>query len=179
MFSEEKILIKELKNGNKEAYKYIYSHYYKGLIVYVSKLTHDRSLAEDIVQNTLIKLWVNKERISISSSLKGYLYRSVFNGFASEYAKKKREEKHLIQIKNKIIHQTADLDEEAFEKKIKLLEIAINQLPKKCKNVFLLNKKEGYRYKEIASQLSISEKTVEKHISRAIYRIKQFLSCQK
>ena len=56
---------------------------------------------------------------------------------------------------------------------MKLLEASIEKLPKQCKKVFLMHKKQGYRYKEIAAELNISEKAVEKNISRALKRIKE------
>ena len=66
--------------------------------------------------------------------------------------------------------------EESFPKeRIKLLESAIDQLPKKNREVFLLSKKSGYKHKEIAAQLNISEKAVEKHISLATQSIKKWL----
>lgn len=176
MFNENGILIKELKKGNEAAYKQLYDMYYRSLVIYCFKLTNKLPLAEDIVQNTFIKIWTNREKITINSSLKSYLFRAVYNGFASEYNKKQREDKTLIQLKNEALNELIELDNEALEKKIKLLDAAIEKLPKKCKNVFLLNKKQGYSHKEIASQLDISEKTVEKHISRAIFRIKKMLS---
>lgn len=175
LLNEDKILIEGLKKGSEKAYEHLYETYYKNLVLYCFSLTNKLPQAEDIVQNTLVNIWVKRESITINSSLKSYLYRSVFNGFASEYGKNKRKEKVLIQIKNKVLNNVIDLDIESFEEKIKLLEMAIEQLPKKRREVFLLNKKQGYRYKEIADQLNISEKTVEKHISRAICRIKQLL----
>ncbi len=179
MFGEDKILIKELKNGNEGAYKYLYDVHYKNLVVYCLKLTNKLPLAKDIVQDTLINMWVNRETITINSSLKNYLYRSVFNAFASEYRKNRKEEIALLEVKNEILNNVIDLDDELLKKKMKLLEMAIEKLPKKCKEVFLLNKKQGYRYKEIAAHLGISEKAVEKHISRAIGRLKKSLHSKR
>ena len=66
--------------------------------------------------------------------------------------------------------------EESFpEERIKLLESAIDQLPKKNREVFLLSKKSGYRHMEIAPQLDISENAIEKHISCATKSIKKWL----
>ena len=179
MFREEKTLIKGLKEGNENAYKHLYTTYYKDLTIYCLNLTNNLPQAEDIVQNTLIKVWTNRDRITIKTALKSYLYRAVFNGFATEYGKKQRKDKFIIQAKidtlNNIVEQNTDFTKE----KIKKLEKAIDQLPKKCKTVFLMNKIQGYRYKEIATQLNISEKTVEKHISRAIVRIKKMVFTNK
>ncbi|MEG3659039.1 RNA polymerase sigma factor [Arenibacter palladensis] len=70
-------------------------------------------------------------------------------------------------------------DESILEERMKLLESAIDQIPKKNREVFLLSKKAGYKHKEIASHLNISEKAVEKHISRATQSIKKWLKEKK
>ncbi len=72
-----------------------------------------------------------------------------------------------------------DMDESLLEERMKLLELAIDQLPKKNREVFLLSKKSGYKHKDIAAQLEISEKAVEKHISRATQSIKKWLKEKK
>ena len=67
-------------------------------------------------------------------------------------------------------------DPEETERKLKLLNEEIEKLPKKCKTVFLLAKKGGLEYKEIAFQLNFSVKTVEVHISKAMLRLKNTLN---
>jgi RNA polymerase sigma-70 factor (ECF subfamily) len=173
---EEQFLVEGLKKGNGKAYKYLYDVYYENLVTYCSNLTRDQAKAEDIVQNTLVRLWTNRAGLVIHSSLKSYLYRSVFNTFATEYKKGKKMEESLIQLKGELLDRHVEMDDGVLEEKIKILEIAIAQLPKKCRTIFLLSKKQGYKYKEIALLMNISEKAVEKHISRAIHRIKKSCS---
>ena len=175
MFESNKILVKELQKGDEKAYAYLYDVYYENLIHYCFNLTSNLPQAKDIVQNVLVKMWHNRKNIHISTSLKSYLYRAVFNEFATEYDKAKKRGKMLLQIKREVLDNIVERDYELMEEKLALLEAAIEELPAKCRKVFLLSKRQGYRYKEIATQLDISEKTVEKHISRAIGRIKQTL----
>ena len=70
-------------------------------------------------------------------------------------------------------------EESVLEARMKLLELAIDQLPKKNREVFLLSKKSGYKHTEIAAPFDISEKAVEKHISRATQSIKKWLKDKK
>ena len=176
LLNENEILINELKKGNEKAYQQLYNMYYKNLVIYCFGMTHRLALAEDIVQNTFVKIWENRKGISINSSLKSYLYRAVFNAFSSEYNRKKCENKILVQLKYETLNKVVGYDEELLTEKLRLLDKAIEKLPKKCKTVFLLNKKQGYSYKEIAIHLNITEKAVEKHISRAICRIRILLN---
>lgn len=171
-FNKDTILLEQLKKGNEKAYKHLYDTFYKDLVIYCLNLTNNLEQAKDIVQNTLINFWSRREHLIITVSLKSYLYRSVFNSFSTQFKKQKKEEETLIKLKNETLFSVIDRNEDLEVEKMKLLESCIDQLPKRCKKVFLMHKKQGYRYKEIAAELNISEKAVEKNISRAIRRIK-------
>lgn len=179
MYNKENLLLDSLKNGDERAYKNLYDIYYTGLVVYCYNLTKDRDRAEDIVQQTLVKIWIKRDILNIKTSLKNYLYRAVYNTFLKEYRKLKKEELALLDIKNSVLIDFVEKDENILEERIKLLELAIDQLPRKNKEVFLLSKKSGYKHREIAAQLDISEKAVEKHISRATQSIKKWLKEKK
>ena len=179
MYNKDTFLLESLKKGDDKAYKNLYDMYHASLVVYCYNLTKDQDRAQDIVQQTLVKIWIKRDTLNIRTSLKSYLYRSVYNTFLKEYRKIKKEEVALEDIKNNAIMEFVEKDESLLEERMKLLESAIEQLPKKNKEVFLLSKKAGYKHKEIAAQLDISEKAVEKHISRATQSIKKWLKEKK
>ena len=179
MQNKDVLLLDSLKKGDERAYKNLYDLYYSGLVVYCFNLTKDQDRAEDIVQQTLVKIWIKRDTLHIRSSLKSYLYRSVYNTFLKEYKKLKKEEVVLADLKNTVLMDFVEKDESILEERMKLLESAIDQLPNKNREVFLLSKRSGYKHKEIAAQLDISEKAVEKHISRATQSIKKWLKDKK
>ncbi|WP_157941248.1 MULTISPECIES: RNA polymerase sigma factor [Arenibacter] len=179
MHNKEILLLENLKKGDEKAYQHLYDLHYANLVVYCYNLTKDQDRAEDIVQQAFVKIWIKRDTLHIKSSLKSYLYRTVYNTFLKEYRKLKKEEVALLEIKNSILIDFVERDETVLEEKMKLLESAIDQLPKKNKEVFLLSKKSGYKHKEIAAQLDITEKAVEKHISRATQTIKKWLKDKK
>lgn len=179
MYNKDTLLLDGLKKGDERAYKNLYEIYHTDLVVYCYNLTKDQNRAEDIVQQTLVKIWIKRDTLNIQSSLKNYLYRSVYNTFLKEYRKLKKEEVALSELKNSVLLDIVERDETVLKERMKLLESAIDQLPKKNKEVFLLSKKSGYKHKEIAAQLDISEKAVEKHISRATQAIKKWLNDKK
>lgn len=179
MVKTDIILLDSLKKGEERAYKQLYNLYYHNLVVYCSNLTKDQARAEDIVQQTFVKLWIKKDSLQIQSSIKGYLYRAVYNTFLKEYQKVKKEERALIEMKNNALLSLVDDIENIDQQRIKLLESAIEQLPRKNREIFLLSKKSGYKYREIALQMDISEKAVEKHISRAKKSIKNWFENHK
>jgi len=174
LLKPEHLLLTNLRKGDEKAYKYLYDLHYANLVVYCYNLTKDQDRAEDIVQQTFVKIWMKRSTLQIHSSLKNYLYRSVYNTFIKDYRKLKKEELALLEIKNSVLIDFVERDETILEEKIQLVNRAIDQLPKKNREVFLLSRKSGYKHKEIAKKLDISEKTVEKHISRATLMIKKW-----
>ena len=140
--------------------------YYQKLCGYAYVLTKDHDMAEDIVQEVFTKVWFNKKKINPKFSIKNYLFKSVYNEFIDQHRKNKRviylEKKYLESMDLVVEKETEDFDE-----LIKLMNAEIDKLPRKCKEIFLLNKREGLTQMEIAEYLNIAPKTIEGHMTRA------------
>ena len=166
-FSDQKKLINQLKKGNTIAYTHLVDLYYKKLVNYASSLARDNYSAEDIVQNVFVRMWQRREGLNLKINLKNYLYISVYNEFIDQY----RRNTAISELEKKYIEGVdtffEDYDEDNINKLNLLIEKEIEKLPKKCKKAFLLSKKEGLTYIEIAEYRNISVKTVEKQISKA------------
>ncbi|MDY7396753.1 RNA polymerase sigma-70 factor [Aureibaculum sp. 2210JD6-5] len=164
--NKDHFLIARLKTGDGKAYDMLMDLYYHKLCAYALSLTKDNVQAEDIVQNVIVKIWTKRKKIEFSSSLKNYLYRSVYNEFIDEFRKDKKllylEKKYLEALDLVIDDKQLDID---FL--MNLVNKEIEQLPYKCKKIFILSKKEGLTHIEISEYLNISIKTVEGHITRA------------
>lgn len=167
----QNILLKEINNGNKKAFKYLYTRYYNELCIFANGFTKDSYLAEDIVQNVMVSLWEKKKTLTINISVKSYLYKCVYNQFINYCRKIKKEISLKQEIKATTLINFAEDDESITNKKIKLINTEIENLPKRCKEVFIMSKRQGMKYKEISEELSISIKTVEAHISKALKQI--------
>ncbi len=169
-FADEELLKEALGKGEKEAYRFLMKAYYKKLSAYAYNLCQDKDLAEDIVQNVILRLWRNREKTLIANKLSSFLYRSVYNEFIDQY----RKSKEVIALQKKHIESLSSILEEEKDENlntlIKVVNDEIEQLPKKCKKTFLMSKKEGLTNFEIADYLNISIKTVEAHITSA-YKI--------
>jgi RNA polymerase sigma-70 factor (ECF subfamily) len=166
-----------LKNGSENAFTHLYKLYYSELCNYASNLCGSDELAEDIVQHTMIKIWEKGLDLNINTSLKGYLLKSVYYQFIDTQRKLKKEDNKLEILKQEALLEFIDFSSEEIENIYRLIDIEINNLPKQCKEVFLLGKKEGLKYKEIAEKLNISIKTVERHISLALKKLREKLNC--
>ncbi|WP_232758565.1 RNA polymerase sigma factor [Flavobacterium sp. ALD4] len=172
----EVALISRLKEGNEKAYNELYQLYYSDLCNYASNLCGNDDLAEDIVQHTMIKIWKKGLDLNVNTSLKGYLLKSIYNHFIDIQRKTKKETNKLERLKQEGLLDFVEFSIEEIENTYRRIDLEIENLPKQCREVFLLGKKEGLKYKEIAIKLNISVKTVERHMSIALKKLRKKLN---
>ena len=167
-------LIEGLKTGKDKAYKFLFSQYYQWLCNYIYKLSGSYQLSEDLVQDIFVKLWENRQSIVISSSIKSYLFKSCHNQFLQHIRKEKVKLDFLDSLRWDILYDVYNNESEnAYEIKINKLNKLINQLPPRCKEVFIKAKLEKKKYKEIAEDMNISIKTVETQMTKALNFIRE------
>jgi RNA polymerase sigma-70 factor (ECF subfamily) len=166
-FAIEEFLLSEFQKGNDQALSYIMDNYHKPLCFYAYSLSNDYDGAKDIVQNIIINLWERRKALPKIKSFKSYLYKSVYNEFLNQIRTSSRmmvfEKEYFEALKDFV----DDHDESKTKQQIALLHNEIEKLSPKCKETFLLCKREGLTYVEIADHLNISIKTVENHMIKA------------
>ncbi|GAA4304665.1 RNA polymerase sigma-70 factor [Aestuariibaculum suncheonense] len=163
-------LLCDFKKGNKVAFKKIYVLYYQDLCCWINSYTKDKDLAEDLVQNAFLKLWEQRGKLAINDNIKSYLFKLVYNSFLDKIRRDNIFNKKIEEIRYSHIIASMDEDQDIQEKRLNILKQSIDDLPKKCKEVFILSKYDGLKYQQIADQLGISKNTVEVQISKA-YKI--------
>lgn len=151
--------------------------WYTLLCNYAFTFTKDADVCEDIVQDLFIKIWEHRRGLLEEASLRYYLFTAVRNNCISWL----RKEKQLAIVQwtdDDTVAVTPDYPvERAGEGRDErlLLRQAIDQLPPKCKEVFLLSRFGKLSYKEIATDLGISQKTVENQLGKALKMLRAFL----
>ncbi|WP_299528009.1 RNA polymerase sigma factor [uncultured Lutibacter sp.] len=178
MFKDTVILVEHLVKGNEKAFVYLVNTYHKKLFVYALSLTNDHAMSQDIVQEVFLRTWEFRKRLKTDNSINGFLYKSVYNEFINLYHRNQSImllEKTYIESLNEIIEESNAVD---LEKKIALIHEELENLPKKCKQVFLLSKKEGLTNIEIAEYLNVSIKSVEAHITKAYSILRKKISAK-
>lgn len=166
--THEAVLLERLRKDDALAYKELFETYYSWLCNYVCSLCNDPVLAEDLAQETMIKFWEKRKNIKVETSLKNYLFRTCHNEFLQHIRKKKIKVDFLDQVRWDVLSAAYEEEKAPDSSRTDKLYQLINQLPPKCKEVFILNKLERRKYKEIAKDLGISIKTVENHMSKAL-----------
>lgn len=173
-FFNDKTLKNELQKGNHQALAYLMDTYHKSLCLYAFSLSNDYDNAKDIVQNVFIKLWDDRDKIQSIKSIKRFLNKSVYNGFIDQWRKDKRM--LSIEIKHfKALEQVIEDENDDLKMQIELVNQAIENLPLKCKETFLLSRKEGLTNIEIAEYMNVSRRTVETQINKAFRILRKSL----
>jgi RNA polymerase sigma-70 factor (ECF subfamily) len=174
MFStENKGLI--LNKQNPELFDEIFRQYSRSLFYYAAKFVDDE-VARDIVQDVFVKLWTT-ENITVKFSLNGLLFTMVRNSCLQQLEKQKVRNKYFES--SKLLIQEEELRFYG-EDKASLIELemenklndVLNKLPDRCRQVFMMSRFENKKNKEIAEELDISVKAVEKQITRALSEIR-------
>ncbi len=172
--------IKEgIKKGDKRCFRILYRRFYSGLCQFACQYTGRPDIAEEIVQEIFMKLWEGRKRYKIEGSIKSYLYGSVRNGslnylnhlvlerkFSNETAARIHRAISYMQICQE--DGSSILIDKEFEK---YLAEALESLPARCREIFLLNRKEGLSHSEIADKLGLSKNTIQKQMSIAIEKL--------
>jgi len=155
--------------GDEVTFEAVYKQYLRPLHVYAITMLKNEDAAEGMVQNVFMKLWERKERIDIKGSVQAYLYSAVYN----ECLNYLRHQKVKLTHQNHVEHTMNNEQEhsgtgiELTELKEKL-QLAMNDLPEKCRTIFQMSRFEELKYQEIADRLDISIKTVETQMGRAL-----------
>jgi RNA polymerase sigma-70 factor (family 1) len=163
-----------LRTGDEEAFAEIYVRYWKVLFYTAHNILQDQENARDIVQNVYVSLWNRRNEVEILS-LKSYLQQAIrFLVFKTIRAQKQDAifYARLKEITSEIIADNSLI----FKEQQELLRKLLRSLPENCQETFRLSREEGFTYKQIASHLEISEKTVEKRLSKSLRHIRRGLN---
>lgn len=176
-YLNESAVILSLKEGNTEAFNYIYKKYNASLYRYALSIVKVPSIAEDIVQDVFLKIWEVRENINLSLSFQAYLYKISRNMVFKTVKKMANDRRRLDRVINEIIkEQDQDITSIIqWQHYSKWLKEAIDNLPPKRQKVFRLCREQGKTYQQAAEELGISRLTVKEHMMLAVRSIKQYL----
>ncbi len=163
-------LFNRVKSGDKKAFEKLFEIYYKHLCHFALTFIYNRDDSEDVVQKFFVRLWENRKNLELPSNTKAFLFKSVY--FESmKFIRNKN-----IRLKNQTAFcthiQINEDDSPEYSAFLPYLYKAIEKLPEKCQQIFILNKLEGLTHKEIAEYLEISVRTVENQVAIAISKLR-------
>lgn len=154
----------------------VFGELYQPLCAYALTFVRDTNVCEDIVQEVFTRIWENRRELLLEDSIRFYLYSAVRNNCITHLRRLKKgrtlpwpDEALPGHIP---VHPREQNDKGQYER---WLREAIEVLPEKCREVFVLSRIGHLKYKEIADVLGISAKTVENQLGKALKLIREFL----
>lgn len=174
----EKHRVEKIREGDKDAFEQLFFEYFYDLCSYALQITHSNERAKDIVQEVFYKLWKRRESWTIHSSLKAYLFRSVRNEALNQIDSRKHRQdvREQFKIRKKSGADQTNRSSKADQRLLKKIWEVVSEMPQRRRSVFVLHRKHGLSYKEIAQVLDITRKTVENHMGLALDDIREKVS---
>ena len=178
-YYDETELLYFLSKGDSMAFARLYETYKTLVYRNALKMLKEEDFAQEILQEVFLKIWNNRTNIMLDKPFQPYLFQIMRNSIYDYFRKVARDKKLLevLAINIKIENQQKNTIEDQlyFKETARDIEAAIQALPPKCREVFILCKIEGKSYEEVANILQISHATVNNHIVKGTRIVKNFL----
>ncbi len=173
----EKELICLLQEGHEDALRSLYDIHVKKLHYFILRTAKSRQLAEDVVQDVFIKIWETRLLIDPEQPFRTYLYTIAKRHLLNLLKRLQHENGILDEIRKYMepVENTTELQIEYAESNLLLAE-AISRLPRQCKEIFIRCKIQGLSYKQVATELNITEGTVNSQMVKALRTIRQYMT---
>ena len=179
-FFHEKELVTRLREGDESAFESLYHLYSKRLLGFLIKSVKSETIASELLQDTFIKIWKNRENIDPEQSFRSYLFRISENIVFDFFRKASRDKALQAVLINSACEEYTHVEENLCTKENEqILHDVINLLTPKRREIFQLIKMEDRSYNEVSRALSISPSTISDHIVKATKFIRQHLDDAK
>jgi RNA polymerase sigma-70 factor (ECF subfamily) len=170
------ITIDAIRLGGEPAFAEVFRHYYAKVYHYFLKKTRSASTARELAQLTFIKLWEFRDTLSPDYTLDTQLFRMASGALVDHLRREQARKNALAGALAALPREEAvAAGSDSFEHDDYLQSLTRHLSPVR-KRVFILSRIHGHTYKEIAEKLSISSKTVEDHMVKALRQIRQMVS---
>ena len=178
-FTDDRTLIREIKNGNNEAFEFLFNAYYSRLRRYAIRFVRDEEVVRDIIQESFLKFWEKRALIKPDSNLRSWVYTIARNRTLNALKEKKLFSDNSV--RDTIDERVAALEDPSMEHFIDSLELislirkAFETLPDTSEDTFRLSRIAGLTNREIAERKGISVKSVEYHIKISLRHFRKKL----
>ncbi|HAM98597.1 MAG TPA: RNA polymerase sigma-70 factor [Marinilabiliales bacterium] len=174
--SNDNQLVERLCNDDKSAFTFIFTKYYKDLVVFSFSFTRNLQASEEIVQDRFLKLWEHRNGLVVQTSLKSYLLKSVQNQSLDwlRHLKVKTNFASVI-LEHPVLSENNTENYILHSELQDKLDEALAKLPEPYSQAFKMNRFEALNYQEIAKKLEVSVRTVEVRISKALLLLREEL----
>jgi RNA polymerase sigma-70 factor (ECF subfamily) len=181
--NKDKRIIKGIRNSEIEAFEELFDVYYDSLCIVAQRFVRSKQVAEEIVDDLFLHLWEIRKKLEVRDNLDSYLYRATYNRCISWIRKNSKErflsgdlafssEDKILNIPDTSTSPLSCLMNKELRNKI---DDAINQLPEKCRQIFILSREFDLTYQEVAQQLNLSKNTIKTQLKIALKKVRDKL----
>ena len=173
---DERMLLAKIARGDEKAFSELFHRYSDLLGTLILRFSGSKTIAEDVVQEVFLKIWMGREALSNVQNFKAFLY-VIARNHALNTVRKAFQEKKLIRD---LPVATTEADDSILHKKLNevhfgVLDDAIAQLPPQQQRIFLMSRRDHMKHKEIAKATGLSQETVKKYIQLAVASINSYV----
>ena len=175
----ELLIRKTFTENPKEGCELLFRLYYRAMCTHAVRFVFSKEVAEDLVSDIFFRFWEKESYLVVTTSYRAYLFQSVRNRAYNYLSNDLRKSDSLLAVNSAKI-QTSDSPEQIMqlEELHHSIDVLIASLLPRCRKIFLMNRFEGRKSKEIAAELNLSVRTVETHIFKALGILKNGLKNQ-
>ncbi|MCW0481624.1 RNA polymerase sigma factor [Gaoshiqia sediminis] len=175
-----KNILLQLKEGNPKAFNSIFRHYNQRLYFFALGYLKSEKEAEEIVQETFLKLWERREHLDLTLSFHAYLFKIAFNFIQKRLQRQVKDD----ELKHELADELVNFDQHTsnlvnYHHLLQHINRLIGQLPPRQAQILKLRKLDGYSTSEISDMLRLASKTVEAHLTAALKFLKEKLNAEK
>lgn len=171
----DKIDLEALSEGNENAFDMLFTSFYPKAKSFLLSMLNNEDEAEDLAQDTFVRLWQNKEHMRDVQNLNAYIYQTVKHILYSYL--EKRKDIFMTEIEGAAdIPSTDEIETLVYTHELEeMLNKTIDNMPPQRKQIFCMSRKQGLSIEEISLKLGISKRTVETHISLALSSLRKVM----
>ena len=172
---DEQILFAQIAEGNEAAFRKVFHYYMPSFYAMIVQVTKSGPVAEDIIQETFLRLWVHRDKLKEIRNPRAWILRIAY---LQAFTFLRDQSIHLKAVARLAAAETNPADTElfmAFKSTEALIKKAVDKLPRQQKNVYRLSRESGYKTEEIARAMGLSEQSVKNTLVRALKFIREYL----
>lgn len=168
---------KRIQGGDIKEFEKLFHKYYQPLCLHAFKILNDMDLAEDIVQEFFYQCWKNRQNLHVTTSINAYFYEAIRKNSLHyiEHLNVRKQYAEQAHNSETEMEDGGQLQEIGLIELNKIVNLTLERLPDRCSRIFKMNRFEGKKYREIAVLLSISVKTVEADMGKALQFFRETL----
>jgi len=176
LLSHQRNLFLQIEQGNEEAFAELYALYVPVLSSFLTSLTHSSSITDELIQDTFLQVWLNRDKLSTIVHPKAWIFK-IATHITYNFLRRKITERKILDHSDVFLLTTQVGVEESYYTRqlFHAVSEAVNQLTPQRKKIYLMSREGGLTIPEIAQKLGLSHSTVKNTLVTSLEYIRNYL----